>query len=234
MIIPAILEKDFKSILKKVELIKDVAKTIQIDVLDNTLINEKTFTDLNKLKNINPKIEIIIHLMVDNPKKYIKKLNGSFIFNKGKLSNVSTLITQLTNDGNKITEFLETSKKLGYKTGISINADQDISLLKPFLDKTDIIQFMGVTPGKQGNEFLPEVINKIIDFKNRYPGVETLIDGGISGENFKLAVETGVDKIVIGSSIFNSENPKQKFMEFSNLFEKERKFEEERKTAHGE
>jgi len=72
MIIPAILEKDLKNIINKVDLVKDVAKTIQIDVLDNTLIKEKTFTDLNKLKNIKTDIEIIIHLMVDDPKKYIK------------------------------------------------------------------------------------------------------------------------------------------------------------------
>jgi len=228
MIIPAILEKDLKNIINKVDLVKDVAKTIQIDVLDNTLIKEKTFTDLNKLKNIKTDIEIIIHLMVDDPKKYIKKLNGSFIFSKGKISNVSTFITQLTEDKNKIMEFIKLAKNSGYRAGISINTDQDTFLLIPFLDKIDVIQFMGVDPGKQGNKFLPEVIDKIIDFKNKFPGVETLVDGGISNDNFNLVVKVGVDKVVIGSSIFNTENPKQKFIEFSNLFE------EERKTAHGE
>ncbi len=228
MIIPAILEKDLKNIINKVDLVKDVAKTIQIDVLDNTLIKEKTFTDLNKLKNIKTDIEIIIHLMVDDPKKYIKKLNGSFIFSKGKISNVSTFITQLTEDKNKIMEFIKLAKNSGYRAGISINTDQDTFLLIPFLDKIDVIQFMGVDPGKQGNKFLPEVIDKIIDFKNKFPGVETLVDGGISNDNFNLVVKTGVDKVVIGSSIFNTENPKQKFIEFSKLFE------EERKTAHGE
>ncbi|HNU76367.1 MAG TPA: hypothetical protein PKL88_01465 [bacterium] len=228
MIIPAILEKDLKNIINKVDLVKDVAKTIQIDVLDNTLIKEKTFTDLNKLKNIKTDIEIIIHLMVDDPKKYIKKLNGSFIFSKGKISNVSTFITQLTEDKNKIMEFIKLAKNSGYRAGISINTDQDTFLLIPFLDKIDVIQFMGVDPGKQGNKFLPEVIDKIIDFKNKFPGVETLVDGGISNDNFNLVVKTGVDKVVIGSSIFNTENPKQKFIEFSKLFE------EGRKTAHGE
>ena len=228
MIIPAILEKDLKNIINKVDLVKDVAKTIQIDVLDNTLIKEKTFTDLNKLKNIKTDIEIIIHLMVDDPKKYIKKLNGSFIFSKGKISNVSTFITQLTEDKNKIMEFIKLAKNSGYRAGISINTDQDTFLLIPFLDKIDVIQFMGVDPGKQGNKFLPEVIDKIIDFKNKFPDVETLIDGGIRDNNFQSVVKTGVDNIVIGSSIFNTENPKQKFIEFSKLFE------EGRKTAHGE
>lgn len=227
MIIPAILEKDLKDILNKVDLVKDVAKTIQIDVLDNTLIKGSTFTNLNKLKNIDPEIEITIHLMVGNPKEYVKKLNGPFIFNKGKLSNVSTLITQLIEDKNEILEFIKLAKASGYKTGLSINTDQDISLLIPFLDKVDVIQFMGVHPGKQGNDFLPEVINKIIDFKSKFPGIETLVDGGINDKSFHSVVKTGVDKIVIGSAIFNTENPKQKFIEFSNLFEKERK------PAHG-
>ena len=84
MIIPAILEKDLKNIINKVDLVKDVAKTIQIDVLDNTLIKEKTFTDIYKLKNINPEIEITIHLMVDDPIKYIRKLNGFYFLVKVK------------------------------------------------------------------------------------------------------------------------------------------------------
>ena len=227
MIIPAILEKDLKDILNKIDLVKGIAKTIQIDVIDNTLIKGSTFTNLNKLKNINPEIEITIHLMVGNPKEYVKKLNGPFIFNKGKLSNVSTLITQLIEDKNEILEFIKLAKASGYKTGLSINTDQDISLLIPFLDKVDVIQFMGVHPGKQGNDFLPEVINKIIDFKSKFPGIETLVDGGINDKSFRSVVKTGVDKVVIGSAIFNTENPKQKFIEFSNLFEKERK------PAHG-
>lgn len=228
MIIPAILEKDLKDILNKIDLVKGIAKTIQIDVIDNTLIKGSTFTNLNKLKNINPEIEITIHLMVGNPKEYVKKLNGPFIFNKGKLSNVSTLITQLIEDKNEILEFIKLAKASGYKTGLSINTDQDISLLIPFLDKVDVIQFMGVHPGKQGNDFLPEVINKIIDFKSKFPGIETLVDGGINDKSFRSVVKTGVDKVVIGSAIFNTENPKQKFIEFSKLFE------EGRKTAHGE
>ena len=228
MIVPAILEKDFKEILYKVELIKDVAKAIQIDVLDNTLIKEKTFTDLEKLKNINPEIEITVHFMVDDPVNYIKKLNRPFVFNKGKLSNVSTLITQMTEDRKSIIDFIDTAKNSGYKTGISINTDMDTALLSPFLDKIDVVQFMGVIPGKQGNDFLTEVINKIVDFKSKFPNIETLIDGGITEDNFREVVKTGVDKVVIGSSIFNTENPKQKFIEFSNLFE------EERISAHGE
>lgn len=225
MIIPAILERNFKDIQNKVNLIDKVSSTIQIDVVDNTIIEGDTFLDLKKLTQLKTKNDITIHLMVEDPLKYLKGVGFFSLLNKGKIEGVSTIITQLINQDklNQLIKFLEKNK---YKIGLSINADEDTSLLRPYLTNLDLIQFMGVTPGKQGNNFIPSVLDKIKRFKMDFPKVMTQIDGGVADYNFLEIIETGVDNIAIGSALFNTEDPKQKFLEFSKLFE------EKRKTAH--
>jgi len=163
--------------------------------------------------------------MVEDPLKYLKGSGFFSLLNKGKIEGVSTIITQLINPDklNQLIKFLEKNK---YKIGLSINADEDTSLLRPYLANLDLIQFMGVTPGKQGNNFIPSVLDKIKRFKMDFPKVMTQIDGGVADYNFLEIIETGVDNIAIGSALFNTEDPKQKFLEFSKLFE------EKRKTAH--
>jgi len=225
MIIPAILERNFKDIQNKVNLIDKVSSTIQIDVVDNTIIEGDTFLDLKKLTQLKTKNDITIHFMVEDPLKYLKGARFFSLLNKGKIEGVSTIITQLINPDklNQLIKFLEKNK---YKIGLSINADEDTSLLRPYLANLDLIQFMGVTPGKQGNNFIPSVLDKIKRFKMDFPKVMTQIDGGVADYNFLEIIETGVDNIAIGSALFNTEDPKQKFLEFSKLFE------EKRKTAH--
>jgi ribulose-phosphate 3-epimerase len=84
---------------------------------------------------------------------------------------------------------------------------------------------MSVIPGKQGGNFIPEVLNKIRNFEKRYPNITTQIDGGVNETTLPRVLETGVDNIVVGSAIFSSEDPRKKFLEFSKSFNE--------RTAHG-
>ena len=222
MIIPAILEKDIKECERKIKLVEGACSAVQIDILDNTIVPGETFQDLQNLEEIETLVDITIHFMVKDPINFIRKLGFLFPPNTTKINGVSTLITQVA-DIQETENFLKYAKDLGYKTGISINSDQDILPLEGLIQGADIIQFMGVEPGKQGGEFIPSVLEKIKNFKNKYPEKTTQIDGGINDANITSVLETGVDNIIIGSAIFNSDDPKKKLLEFSTIFEQKRK-----------
>ena len=222
MIIPAILEKDIKECDRKIKLVEGACPAVQIDILDNTIVPGETFQDLQNLEEIKTLADITIHFMVKDPINLIRKLGFLFPPNTTKINGVSTLITQVA-DIQETENFLKYAKDLGYKTGISINSDQDILPLEGLIQGADIIQFMGVEPGKQGGEFIPSVLEKIKNFKNKYPEKTTQIDGGINDANITSVLETGVDNIIIGSAIFNSDDPKKKLLEFSTIFEQKRK-----------
>ena len=222
MIIPAILEKDIKECERKIKLVEDVCSTVQIDILDNTIIPGETFQDLQKLEEIKTTVDMTIHLMVKDPINFIRKLGFLFPTNANRINGVSTLITQVV-DKETTENFLKYAKDLGYKTGISINLDQDNSIISDLIQNADIVQFMGVEPGKQGGNFVPSVLEKISSFKKDFPGKTFQIDGGVNESNILTVSETGVENIVIGSAIFNADDPKKKFLELSSILEQKRK-----------
>jgi len=219
MIIPGILEETFEKALERIKSVETVSPEIQIDIADGELVDGKTFFDIEKLGTIKLKSDLSLHFMVKNPANFLKRAHHLIPLFTKKIKGVSTVITQVTGF-NQTEEFMNLAKKLKYKVGLSLNSDQDIISLDPFLDKVDLVQFMSVIPGKQGNEFIPTVLEKIKRFKSEYPALKTQIDGGINNTNLLQVLETGVDNVIIGSAIFNTENPKNEFLEFS-------------KTAHG-
>lgn len=217
MIIPAILEKSFKQVEDSIHTVDDSAKVIEIDFIDNTSTEGYTFLDLNKIEGLSTRSEIIIHFQVSKPLKYLQKRFLFFPLKTTKMGNVSTIITQMI-DESSTKDFLRFCRGLGYKTGVSINPEQDTEVIKPLMDGIDVVQFMSVIPGKQGNKFIPSVLDKIISFKKEFPSKLTHIDGGVNKANLGLIIDSGIDNIVVGSAIFNTSNPKEAFLELEKVF----------------
>src|SRR3989338_10900031 len=71
-VIPAILEKDFKEIEKKIRLVEGLTEWVQIDIADGILVPNTTFSDPQPFKNLKTKLKLEAHLMVKEPVAYIK------------------------------------------------------------------------------------------------------------------------------------------------------------------
>jgi ribulose-phosphate 3-epimerase len=101
-------------------------------------------------------------------------------------------------------------KESGIKAGVSLNPATPIWSLEHILPDTDIALLMSVNPGFGGQDFIPQIIDKIKILKNllREKRVLTLIevDGGIKLENAADIISAGADILVMGSAFFNSEN----------------------------
>src|SRR5690349_4941146 len=70
-IIPAILEKDWATIEKKLEIVKPFAKTVHIDILDGKLFNNTTFMDPEPFKKYADDLFLEHHMMVEEPIQYL-------------------------------------------------------------------------------------------------------------------------------------------------------------------
>lgn len=197
MIIPGILEKTIEKIQKKILIVENQVDLIQIDVADGILVSGKTFLDLEKLASINSKAKLEIHLMVQNPHKYVMKLE-----------NVEKYLSQVESD--HVFDFIAKSKELGYKTGLSLSPDTPNHVLEPYLEQIDYVQFMGVIPGAQGKPFEPKVLEKIKEFKLLHPRIETQIDGHMNQEAITTIKPLDITHFVVGSDIFNDVDPVSK------------------------
>jgi ribulose-phosphate 3-epimerase len=97
-------------------------------------------------------------------------------------------------------------KELGCKAGIVLNPatpPEAITYLLPFVD---LVLVMTVNPGFSGQEFIPEMIEKIktirkyIDSTNA--NVLLQVDGGVNKDTIKSVVDAGADVIVAATAIF--------------------------------
>ena len=172
---------------------------IHIDVMDGSFVPDKQFTteEINNLGIISKK-KFDVHLMVDNPRKYIENLD---------ISNIEYIIvhSEIAKD---INELLDLIKSYNVKCGLSIKPNTDISILTPYLNKLDLILVMSVEPGFSGQEFISNSLDKVSKLKqiikNNNLDIVMAIDGGINGSNASLVKKSGIDMVVSGSYVTNS------------------------------
>lgn len=102
--------------------------------------------------------------------------------------------------------------------GIAQNIDTPVETLYPFLDRIDFVQFMGIgVIGEQGNSFDEKVLDKICALREHSPKTIISVDGGVSLDTAPELIAAGVNRLVVGSAIFNSEDIGATIKEFKHL-----------------
>jgi ribulose-phosphate 3-epimerase len=174
-----------------------------IDIMDGNFVDNITIgpSYVKELKSIYPNMFFDCHLMVNNPKTIINELKfvdriSIHIENTNLLENVNYI------------------KSLNLNFGIVINPDTSIENIDPYIylfGDNDIIQIMTVYPGKCGQIFLKNQVDKIVYIKNKYPNINIQIDGGINLNTIDTCIQNGATFFVCGSSMLeNGSNLKNK------------------------
>lgn len=189
----------------------EVAKTdyYHIDVMDGKFVEKNTsemmYSYASSIKQMS-NIPLDVHLMVSDVKEYIDKyipLTPHFI----------TIHYEACKDKKEVKEILEYIKKNNIMCGLSIKPSTKIEEIYEFMQYISLLLVMTVEPGKGGQKLIPKTIEKIRKLKEYtyQNNLDTYIeaDGGINLENAILLKEAGVDIMVVGSFIINSENYKK-------------------------
>ena len=174
------------------ELNKTNTDYIHIDYMDGIFVDNKEFTieEIKTLSKISTK-KLDIHIMAENPEPIIqelKDLNIEYI----------TIHYEINKPLDKIIKIIHNQ---GYKCGISIKPKTKPKSITKYLEKIDLVLIMSVEPGKGGQKFIPDVLNKIKELKQNNLIIE--IDGGINDTNIE-ELKNIVDIVVVGSYITNS------------------------------
>ena len=201
-----------KSLYTRSDTIKRIdesnADLIHVDLLDgiyagvNNLDIDKLVEELSDTKK-----KLDIHLMVKEPLEIIKKLINLDIW-------VITFHLSATSNPIEIIEYI---KNHNIKVGIAINPDEDIHIIDKYLDLIHYVLIMSVFPGKGGQKFIPEVLNKIPYLYNK--NVLIGIDGGINGESIKYLNSYQIDNIISGSFICLSDDYNKQIAKLKGSFD---------------
>ena len=192
----SVLSNEIKpqDIVKKLDLSKP--DYIHIDIMDGKFVSNKTWTtsEVKKFTSYST-LPLEVHLMVNNPSKYIEDY---------ALMNTSIIIFhyEAVKD---INEMINKVKLYGLKVGIAINPETNINVLIPYLNLIDEVLIMSVHPGKSGQSFIEESLEKISVLKNiilegNYKTIIS-VDGGINNETGLLCKDAGADELVSASYI---------------------------------
>jgi ribulose-phosphate 3-epimerase len=239
-IIPAINVQTFEEIKEKINLLKDLTNHFHLDVASLEFTGYQTYPRIYAdLERINADLSLIKINQNNNPRRSALDPRLSMVFDlhlmlslkpqeilKWAKENVKTLILHLEASQNP-DGLLKMAKKTKKKIFIAWSPDVEFDFIKKYLNYVDGVLILGVRPGRAGQRFLEETYERIENLKsNPAPEQSTvqgrlqkrklklMIDGGVNEENFQKILSYEPDLIVMASAIYNSENPKEKYLWF--------------------
>ena len=170
---------------------------LHLDIMDGKFVSNTV--DMSLLPELVTSKDI--HLMVEDVKAYVdvyKKYNPEYITFHVEVGNTKELIDYI--------------HSLGIKVGLSIKPSTNLSEIKPYLHMIDLVLVMSVEPGRGGQTFIEDSIERVkelsnIRIDNNY-NYKIEIDGGINQDTIKLVPEC--DLFVVGSYITSSDNFKER------------------------
>lgn len=100
-------------------------------------------------------------------------------------------------------------RQAGMLVGMAVNPPTDVTAMTPWLSQLDLALVMSVNPGRSGQAFMPEVLQKARWLASELPPECAIeIDGGISPATAPQATAAGVEVLVSASALFGAEDRK--------------------------
>lgn len=194
---PSILGADYGDLnhyLRKLEPFSDM---FHVDVMDGNFVPNLTIGPV-VVNGIKTTIPLDCHLMINHPEMYIED------FAKAG-AHIITIHEEASRNLKKDIELIQSFNCLA---GVSINPKTPVKKIEKILPLVDLVLIMSVEPGFGGQDFMPEVLPKIKQIRDKYPNLDIAIDGGIDDKTASLARSFGANVFVAGSYILESDNPK--------------------------
>ncbi|MDP4206274.1 MAG: ribulose-phosphate 3-epimerase, partial [Bacteroidota bacterium] len=213
LISPSILSANFLRLQEDIEMLNESrADWIHIDVMDGVFVPNITFgfpiiRQINKVA----KLPLDVHLMIVEPDRYLDDFK-----NCG-----AQILTVHYEACRHLHRTLTAIRKLGMKSGVSLNPHTPVSSLEDILEEIDVVLLMSVNPGFGGQSFINQTLEKVRKLREmatrRGLSIRIEIDGGVNLETGKALLDAGADVLVAGSFVFTAKDPKSIIDQLKNL-----------------
>ncbi len=204
-VLPSLLAADHSRLAEEVSLLLPLGITwLHFDVMDGHFVPNINFgpRTLQCLNKAAPDFSYDVHLMLDQPQKYIEAYADS---------GAARITVHIEPDYDHLAA-LQQIMDFGCLAGIALNPATPVESVLPFLDIVDLVLPMTVQPGFGGQSFHQDVLEKISQLK-RIRSEKSLayriqVDGGIDSETGLECRKAGADTFVTGTAFFKADDRK--------------------------
>lgn len=200
-IYPSLISSDLLHLGKTIKLLNPLCAGYHIDVMDDHFVPNLTWGPVFVEAIVSgTELPIHLHLMVDNPSKWVKRIplraQDCFIFHH-----------EVFKDDKQREEILHALHSMPHSVGVAVNPETPIEQVFPYIERVNHVLIMSVNPGFSGQEFIPDVLTKVTPLvevrEHKSISFSIGMDGGIGGEQLPELEAMGVDIVGIASAIFS-------------------------------
>ncbi len=195
---PSIIAADFTRVAEEIAACESAgADWLHVDVMDGHFVPQITVGPLfvEACKRVT-KLPLDVHLMISEPEKHLEA------FAKAGANNITVHVETCPDLAGTIKKI----KSLGCTAGVTLNPVTPASALDSALPIADLVLVMSVNPGYSGQTFMPEMIGKVEEIRNKLNALRSKahleVDGGISEKTLPLMYKAGANVFVAGTAIF--------------------------------
>lgn len=224
-IIPGVLESTQELITARVSDVS-FAPTAHIDFMDGDFVESANWPFIgdgwHRLESMAQSHEspfnsaslIEAHLMVSQPTRM-----GELLANCG-IKKIVAHIEAFRDDSGVLAAFASWRNAGVSEVGIATLLSTPLEKLDPLVraGSVDYVQIMGIERvGFQKQPQDPRALEHVTSLRSRYPELVIQIDGGVNDENIVEIVKAGANRVIVGSAIVSSSNPKEAYERMKNL-----------------
>ena len=194
-ILPSLLAADFGRLSDEILRAEaSGADALHLDIMDPHFVPNLSFgPDVVALsRRTAPGFYRNVHLMMSRPDLYLEKFAAA---------GAQTIQIHVEADCDLHVE-LARIRSLGVKPAIVLNPETPVERIAPYLDEVDEVLVMTVHPGYGGQKFIADCLPKGSWVRERRPGLDIMVDGGVNGDTAVESVKAGANQLVAGSYLF--------------------------------
>ena len=195
---PSIIASDFTHLADEIAAVESAgADWLHMDIMDGHFVPTITIGPLfvEACKRAT-RLPLDVHLMISNPDQYLED------FAKAGANNITVHVETCPD----LPQTIAKIKSLGCNAGVTLNPATPASALDAALPLVDLVLVMSVKPGYSGQAFMPEMIGKVEEVRNKLNALRSPahleVDGGISVATLPLMYKAGANAFVTGNAAF--------------------------------
>lgn len=199
---PSPLNADHAHLADQVALVADHVEALHLDFMDGHFVPALAFApvvvrDLKKVTDL----PLRCHLMVSAPHQFVDTF----------ADHGADLLTVHHECGEHARNAIRRARERGMQTGLALKLETPVAAAEEMLDQIDSLLIMSIVPGRSGQAFREEALNRIEEARAMVDRsglrIDVEVDGGVNEETGRRCIAAGASILAADSVVFRAEDP---------------------------